>query len=95
MSEPRRGWTVWMEEIPAGVLLDMPPELSKRIVNFLTALALEVGSAHDQEHPLPGDAMDDLGVRYSLPIEGEPVVFEYTVYPETREIRIPILVWFH
>ncbi|MFJ2478151.1 hypothetical protein ACIOWI_35195 [Streptomyces sp. NPDC087659] len=44
---------------------------------------------------LPGDAMDDLGVRYSLAIEGEPVVFEYTLHPDTREIRIPVLVWFH
>ncbi|MFF1594107.1 hypothetical protein ACFVY0_39355 [Streptomyces sp. NPDC058286] len=95
MSQPHRGWTVWTEEIPASVMLDMPPDLSKKIVNYLAALALEVGSAYDQERPLPGDPMDDLGVRYSLAIEGEPVVFEYTAYPETREIRIPILVWFH
>ncbi|MFI2458197.1 hypothetical protein [Streptomyces sp. NPDC019539] len=95
MSEPRRGWTVWTEELPAGVMLDMPPELSKKVVNYLVALALEVGSAHDQGRPLPGDAMDDLGVRYSLAIEGEPVVFEYTLHPDTREIRIPVLVWFH
>lgn len=83
MSEPRRGWTVWTEELPADVMLDMPPELSKRVVNYLVTLALEVGSAHDQGRALPGDAMDDLGVRYSLAIEGEPVVFEYTLHPDT------------
>jgi len=37
--------------------------------------------------------MDDLGVRYGLQVPGEPVLFEYTVYREIREIRIPVLVW--
>ncbi|MEU6708637.1 hypothetical protein [Streptomyces wuyuanensis] len=44
---------------------------------------------------MPGDALDDVGVRYSPALEGEPVVFEYTVHPEQRQIRIPVLVWFH
>ncbi|MFJ2478319.1 hypothetical protein ACIOWI_36145 [Streptomyces sp. NPDC087659] len=95
MSEPRRGWTVWTEELPAGVMLDMPPELSQKVVNYLVALALEAGSAYSQGRPLPGDPLDDVEVRYSLAIEGEPVVFEYTLHPDTREIRIPVLVWFH
>ncbi|MFE2037213.1 hypothetical protein [Streptomyces scopuliridis] len=44
---PRRGWTVFTEEIPAEVMLDMPPDLAKRTVNFLVSLALEVGGAID------------------------------------------------
>ncbi|MFI0777394.1 hypothetical protein [Streptomyces sp. NPDC021212] len=95
MSEaPRRGWTVWTEEIPAQTMLDMPPDLSKKVVNFLSALALEVGGAVDRDRRPPGDPMDDLGIRFSLQIPGEPVVFEYTVLREIAEIRIPVLVWF-
>jgi hypothetical protein len=94
-DQPRRGWTTYMEEIPAGVMLDMPPDLSKKVVNFLSALALEVGGAIDADRPPPGDPMDDLAVRYSLQIPGEPVVFEYVALREIREIRIPVLVWFH
>lgn len=91
---PRRGWTVWAEEIPAQTMLDMPPDLSKKVVNFLSALALEVGGALNRDRRPPGDPMDDLGGRYSLQIPGEPVVFEYVVHREIREIRIPVLVWF-
>ncbi|MFE2496788.1 hypothetical protein ACFXKX_24560 [Streptomyces scopuliridis] len=91
---PRRGWTVFTEEIPAEVMLDMPPDLAKRTVNFLVSLALEVGGAIDAGDDPPGDPMDDLGVRYSFQIEGEPVIFEYVVLREIREIRIPALVWF-
>lgn len=94
-DQPRRGWTVWMEEIPASVMLDMPPDLSKKAVNFLTALALEVGGAIDLDRQPPGDPMDDLGVRYSLEVAGEPVIIEYAVIREERQIRIPVLVWFH
>ncbi|OPF83896.1 hypothetical protein VT50_0203730 [Streptomyces antioxidans] len=91
---PRGGWTAWTEEIPARTLLEMPPDLSKKVVNFLSALALEVGGAIDRGRQPPGDPMDDLGSRYSLQIGGEPVVFEYLVLPELREIRVPVLVWF-
>ncbi|MEV6319304.1 hypothetical protein [Streptomyces sp. NPDC051776] len=94
MNEPRRGWTVWTEETPASVLLDMPEVLSGKVVNYLVALALEVGSAFDEGSPLPGQPLDDLGERYSLVLEDEPVLFEYTLHPQTREIRIPVLVWF-
>lgn len=94
-GQPRRGWTVWVEEVPAGVMLDMPPDLSKEVVSFMTALALEVGNAIDADREPPGDLMDDLGVRYSLQVEGQPVLFEYAVIREIREIRIPVLVWFH
>ncbi|AQW47023.1 hypothetical protein [Streptomyces violaceusniger] len=93
-AQPRRGWAVWTEEIPAQTLLDMPPDLSKKVVNFLGALALEVGGAIDRGRRPPGDPMDDLGARYSLQIGGEPIVFEYVVLPELREIRVPVLVWF-
>lgn len=94
--EPRRrGWTVFTEENPANIMLDMPPDLSKKVVHFLTALALEAGGAAVADREPPGDAMDDLGVRYGLQVEGEPVFIEYVIYREIREIRIPVLVWLH
>ncbi|MFJ2110945.1 MULTISPECIES: hypothetical protein [unclassified Streptomyces] len=59
------------------------------------ALARGVGTAIDDGEQSLGDPMDDLGVRYSVQIDGEPVVFEYVVLRDIREIRIPVLVWFH
>ncbi|MFL4497574.1 hypothetical protein ACJ6WD_41010 [Streptomyces sp. VTCC 41912] len=94
-DRPRRGWTVWTEEVPANVMLDMPPDLSKKVLNFLVALGIEAGAAIDANREPPGDPMDDLGVRYSLEIAGESVIIEYTVIREERQIRIPVLVWFH
>ncbi|MEU8718200.1 hypothetical protein [Streptomyces sp. NPDC048663] len=94
-DQPRRGWTVWTEEIPGSVMLDMPPDLSKKILNFLLALGIEAGAAVDADREPPGDPMDDLGVRYSLEVAGEPVIIEYAVIREARQIRIPVLVWFH
>ncbi|MFF3720568.1 hypothetical protein [Streptomyces prasinus] len=94
-GQPRRGWTVWTEEIPASVMLDMPPDLSKKVLNFLLALGIEAGAAVDADREPPGDPMDDLGVRYSLEIAGEAVIIEYAVIREERQIRIPALVWFH
>jgi hypothetical protein len=94
MTGPRRGWTVWAEEIPATIMLSMPADLAKGTTNFLTALALEVGGAIDAGRTPPGDPMDDFAVRFALQIPGEPVLFEYVVLRDTREIRVPVLVWF-
>jgi hypothetical protein len=93
-ERPRRGWTVYTEEIPAQILLDMPPDLAKMTVNFLVALALEAGGAVDLDRQPPGDPMDDLGVRYSLQVVDEPVILEYVIHREMREIRVPSLVWY-
>ncbi|MEW1718400.1 hypothetical protein [Streptomyces sp. NPDC093109] len=76
-------------------MLDIPPDLVKKTVNVLVSLAVDAGGAVDADREPPGDPMDDLGVRYSMQIDGEPVVFEYVVLREIREIRIPVLVWFH
>lgn len=92
-DRPRPGWTTYVEQTPAEIMGDMPPELAKAVTNFLVSLALEAGAAVDANRPPPGDPMDDLGVRYGLQVPGEPVLFEYTVYREIREIRIPVLVW--
>jgi hypothetical protein len=89
----RRGWTVYTEEAPATAMVDWPADLSKKVVHFFLALALEVGGALDAGREPPGDPMDDLGLRYSLQVAGEPVIFEYQVLPEIREIRIPVVVW--
>ncbi|MEU9349190.1 hypothetical protein AB0D74_49135 [Streptomyces sp. NPDC048278] len=94
-DRPQRGWTVWTEEFPASVMLDMPPDLSKKVLNFLLALGIEAGAAVDADREPPGSPMDDLGVRYSLEIPGEPVIIEYAVIREERQIRIAVLVWFH
>lgn len=94
-GQPQRGWTVWTEETPVSVMLDMPSDLSKKVLNALLALGIEAGAAFDAGRQPPGDPMDDLGVRYSLEVAGEPVLIEYTVIREERQIRVPVLVWFH
>lgn len=93
-KQPHRGWTVFTEKVPATDMLDWPPDLATKTVNFFLALALEAGAAVDAGRQPPGDPMDDIGLRYSLQVDGEPVLFEYEVLPEIREIRIPIVVWF-
>ncbi|MEU2109934.1 hypothetical protein [Streptomyces sp. NPDC019507] len=42
---PRRGWTVWTEEPPAGVLLDMLLESSTQMVGHLVAIAAGTAAA--------------------------------------------------
>jgi hypothetical protein len=71
----------------------MPPDLAKMTANFLRALAIEVGGAIGLGRNPPGDPMDDIGVRHSLEIPGEPVIIEYLVLRDIREIRIAVLVW--
>ncbi|WP_329166961.1 hypothetical protein OHB49_42810 (plasmid) [Streptomyces sp. NBC_01717] len=88
-------WSVWTEEIPARTVLDMPVDLQRKTANFLRALAIEVGGALDFGRRPPGDPMDDLGVRYSLEVAGEPVIIEYMIMRDAKEIRVPVLVWFH
>ncbi|MGY3056173.1 hypothetical protein ACVWZD_000417 [Streptomyces sp. TE3672] len=86
-------WTVCIAEIPAQAVLDMPSDLAKMTANFLRALAIEAGGAVDLGRKPPGDPMDEIGVRHSLEIPGEPVIVEYMVLRELREIRIAVLVW--
>jgi hypothetical protein len=91
----RRGWTAHAEEIPAQIITAMPPDLAKRVTNFAMALALEVGAALAAGRRPPGDQLDELGNRYGIQVDGEAVILEYLVWPEAREIRLPVLVWFH
>ncbi|MFJ7949557.1 hypothetical protein ACIQ6K_39135 [Streptomyces sp. NPDC096354] len=88
-------WSVWTEEIPARTVLDMPADLRRKAANFLRALAIEVGGALDLGRLPPGDPMDDIGVRYSLEVPGEPIIIEYMIMKDAKEIRVPVLVWFH
>ncbi|MFC8226519.1 hypothetical protein [Streptomyces sp. NPDC057287] len=88
-------WSVRTEEIAAQTVLDMPPELQRRTANFLRALAIEAGGALDLGRRPPGDPMDGIGVRHSLEVPGEPIIIEYMVMRDVKEIRIPVLVWFH
>jgi hypothetical protein len=94
-NRPRPGWTAYVEQTSAEVMQDMPPALSRAVTHFIVALALEAGAATDAGKQPPGDPMDDLAVRYGLQVPGEPVLFEYVVHRDIREIRIPVLVWFH
>ncbi|MEU2134940.1 hypothetical protein [Streptomyces sp. NPDC018352] len=88
-------WTVWTEEIPAQTVLDMPVDLRRSTANFLRALAIEVGGAVDLGRQPPGDAIDELEIRYSLEIPGASVIIEYMIMTDAKEIRVPVLVWFH
>ncbi|QXE38757.1 hypothetical protein KQY30_35675 [Streptomyces sp. GMY02] len=72
----------------------MPLDLRKATVNYPRALAIEVGDAVDLGRQPPGRLVDDLGMRYSLQIEREPVQLEYLVLPEAREIRVAVIIWY-
>lgn len=52
----------------------MPPSLQRGVLNFLGALAIEAGSAIDPGKPCPGTALDDIDLRYSIVVYGEPVI---------------------
>jgi hypothetical protein len=43
-DQRRRGWTAYVEETSGQTMLDMPPELSKVVTDFIVALALEAGA---------------------------------------------------
>ncbi|MFF2226923.1 hypothetical protein ACFVV7_26815 [Streptomyces globisporus] len=88
-------WTVWAEERPQQTVLAMPVDLRRKTANFLRALALEVGGAVDLDRHPPGDALDDVGMRYSLEVPGEGIIIEYMIMREAKEIRVPVLVWLY
>ncbi|MEU0840811.1 hypothetical protein ABZ370_15220 [Streptomyces sp. NPDC005962] len=70
----------------------MPPDLAKKVSNFIAALAIEAGGAVDRDRPPPGTPMS-AHARFSIHIPGEPVILEYTVHQDLRAIRIPVVVW--
>ncbi|MFJ8884569.1 hypothetical protein ACIRJR_14350 [Streptomyces sp. NPDC102402] len=88
-------WSVRTEEAVAQTVLDMPVDLRRKTANFLRALAIEAGGALELGRRPPGDPMDGTGVRHSLEVPGEPIIIEYMIMREAKEIRIPVLVWFH
>ncbi|MFH8369520.1 hypothetical protein [Streptomyces sp. NPDC018031] len=90
----RPGWAVYIEDTPASIILDMPRDLAKAVTNYVAALALEAGGAHDAGRDLPGEPMDHTGLRRGLRIEGEPVLVEYTVRPDIRAVQVCVLVWY-
>ena len=99
MSEPssERGWTVWNEPQAVETMLEMSKAgdagavLSKSVLRYLRALALEVGSAVEEGKRLPGLPMAD--GRISLDIPREPVMLVYIVDREHRELRVTELIW--
>nr|WTB29312.1 hypothetical protein OG781_07245 [Streptomyces sp. NBC_00830] len=70
-------------------------DLRRKTAHFLRALAIAVGGALDLGRRPPGDPIDDIGVRYSLEVAGEPVIIEYMIMRDAKEIRVSVLVWFH
>ncbi|MFD9220002.1 hypothetical protein ACFWDI_08230 [Streptomyces sp. NPDC060064] len=74
MNQP--GWVLFCEEGPADIDA-MPQQLRRAVLNFLSALAIEVGSAVDAGKTPPGHQLDELGTRYSIVVQGEPVIAEY------------------
>lgn len=88
-----RGWTVFTEEAPAHVLEDMPQGLREQMVKFLTALAVEVGGAVDVGGVPPGTAADASGHSFVLPVTDSPVLVEYLVVADIREVRVTAVIW--
>ncbi|WP_329128481.1 hypothetical protein OG552_00165 [Streptomyces sp. NBC_01476] len=95
MTQPRRGWTLAVGAHPAAAVEAMPKELQRAVLNFLSALALEAGSAIDAGKPPPGQRLDEVGLRYSIVVQGEPVIVEYLALRAARELRAAALVWLH
>jgi hypothetical protein len=93
VNQPSRGWTLFCEEGPATDIEAMPQPLKDVVIHFLVGLAREAGSAIDAGKPPPGNPLDELGIRYSLVVAGEPVIVEYVVIEDYRELRVPTLVW--
>ncbi|MGW3244506.1 hypothetical protein [Streptomyces sp. NPDC001070] len=92
------GWTAVTQVTAAKVLSDMRStgnkELHDKLVRFLRALALEVGSAVESGHPPPGLPMAIRGVTwYSLSVADDPIFFNYSIYPDERQIRVCDLIW--
>ncbi|MEU5026500.1 hypothetical protein [Streptomyces milbemycinicus] len=92
-ERPRPGWAAYIEETPAEAIVAMPPDLAKKVANYVAALALEAGGALDKGKQPPGDPMDDHDTRFSIQVAGEPVIIEYSVHHDVRAIRIPVVVW--
>ncbi|KUN83555.1 hypothetical protein AQJ66_18205 [Streptomyces bungoensis] len=69
-------------------------DLHDNVVRFIKALALEVGGTVASGRQPPGLPLVIRGVTwYSLPVPEEPVFFNYSVYPEERQIRVCDLIW--
>ncbi|MDW6065107.1 hypothetical protein SAZ11_53750 [Streptomyces sp. FXJ1.4098] len=47
-ERPRPGWAAYIEETPAEAIVAMPPDLAKKVANYIAALALEAGGALDK-----------------------------------------------
>lgn len=93
-----QGWTAVTQVTASKVLSQMRAEgdvdLHDRIVRFLRALALEVGSAVEAGHKPPGLPMTIRGVTwFSLAVADDPVFFNYSVYPNELQIRVCDLIW--
>lgn len=92
MSQPPP-WVLYVEESPAADIRAMPQQLGRAVLNFLKALAIEAGSAIDAGKPPPGHQLDEQGSRYSIVVQGEPVIVEYITDARTRALYVPTLVW--
>ncbi|MFJ2217757.1 hypothetical protein ACIQVO_36965 [Streptomyces sp. NPDC101062] len=94
MTDQPRPWSLTIGELPAQTLVAMPEALRKATANYLRALAIEAGGALDLGRQPPGVRLDGQGPRYGLQIEREPVLLEYLVLTDIREIRIAVVLWY-
>ncbi|WP_236060143.1 hypothetical protein [Actinacidiphila acididurans] len=99
MTDPggrgRGGWPAYVEQMPAAAMEAMPRPLHTAVARFIRALAIEAGAAIDAGKEPPGSSVGAHDHRYLIHIPGEPIVIEYTVHRDLRELRIPVLVWIH
>ncbi|MCD0485840.1 hypothetical protein LO771_26480 [Streptacidiphilus sp. ASG 303] len=98
MQPDSTGWKAVIQITASEVLNGMRDagrvELRDSIIRFLRALAIEVGTTVTSGHPPPGLPMTIRGVTwYSVHVFNDPVFFNYSIYPEERQIRICDLIW--
>ncbi|OEV11329.1 hypothetical protein [Streptomyces nanshensis] len=100
-NAPRRdgSWIVQVEKAAAAAILEWPPELATAITRYFRSFALEAGDAYARGRKLPGDPLDESGLRFSRVVDrptrdDESILFEYVVVPAERAIRVTIVVWY-
>jgi hypothetical protein len=92
-------WAVTIDKAAAAAILEWPPELAKAVTLYFRAFALEAGDAYAKGRKMPGDPLDESGLRFSRIIDRpagdeESIIFEYILVPSRREVRISVVVWY-
>jgi hypothetical protein len=94
VTHPSRGWTVYCEQDAAETIEAMPPGMRSATVRFLVDLAETCGAAIDAGDPPSGTPIDESGLVFGITLPDQPVIIEYLVVADIRELRVTTVVPF-